>query len=167
MALKRAPNVLMAGMAGSTIWMVLTLLASAFLSWNVSQLNQESASLDQQYKTIQAERAPLLLKNQIASAVDAAAAKVRTPVASILGRVAAAATPGVSTTSIHVQPDGKVTIEGEATDTRSMQVFASNLNLGRSIRSPYFEAFRRDAKAGITFRIVGLYRGSESTVAGK
>jgi Tfp pilus assembly PilM family ATPase len=161
-ARRRAPSVLLAGMAGSTIWMLLALAATIALTFMEGRANSRSGQLEQEIKTVKEQQAPLLRYQEIFNSAKAAAQKSGLPADAVLGRVAASTTPGVAVTSIKITPDGKVTVEGEALDTRSMQTFALSLNLGRAIRTPTFESFKKDDKVGITFRIVGTHKAVEA-----
>jgi hypothetical protein len=159
-ARKRAPTVLLAGMAASTVWMIAAIAASVTLTYLESKADEEASRIDNEIKRIKAERAPKLRKYAIVQAAKAASDKSRVPAASILGRIAAATTPGVGVTTIKLMPDGKVQVDGEATSTMVMELFAQKLSLGPAIKNTGFQKFQRGAKAEITFQIIGYYRGS-------
>jgi Tfp pilus assembly PilM family ATPase len=155
---RRAPTVLLVGMAGSTLWMVLAAVAAIGLTFLESSAQEESSRLGQEIARVKEERAAKLKYQELLAAAQVARAKSEIPAADILGRVAAAAMPGVAVTGIKADSDGKVSIEGEALDTSSMQRFANAINEGRSTRLPYFEMMRRDEKGRLSFRLVAMFR---------
>ena len=63
-------------------------------------------------------------------------------------------------TNFKVSRDGKITLEGKATNSVTMQRFADELGKGKVVKSPVFEAMRQDPKEGLTFRIVSVFRGA-------
>jgi Tfp pilus assembly PilM family ATPase len=162
LARKRAPAVLLAGMAGSTLWMVAAAAASLTLFFLESNAQTESIQITQEITKIKEERAPLLLRAEAYAAANAAAAKSQLPVAAVLGRTAAAAQPGIMLTRLGVSSDGKVSLEGNALNTVSMQQFALDVGRGVSIKYPSFEMMKQDDKGGLTFRIVGAARAAGS-----
>jgi Tfp pilus assembly PilM family ATPase len=157
---RKAPGALLAGMSASAIWMVAAMVAAGVLIYLSSQEQSESASIARQTAAIQAERAPLLLRQQAWDAAQAEKSKSQVPAASVLGRVAASTTPGVALTSLKVTGDGKVSLEGKAINPDSMQRFAAALGKGKAIKSPAFEAMHKDPKEGLTFRIVSLFHAA-------
>ncbi|MCW3097139.1 MAG: type pilus assembly protein PilM [Chthonomonadaceae bacterium] len=162
LARKRAPAVLLAGMAGSTLWMLIAAVASISLFFMESNAQGERIRIAQEIAKVKAARAPLLARAEASAAANAAAAKTQLPVAPVLGRVAASAQPGIMLTRLSVSPDGKVGIEGNALNTVSMQQFALDVGRGISIKYPTFEIMKQDDKGGLSFRIVGATRASGS-----
>jgi Tfp pilus assembly protein PilN len=155
---RKAPAALLAGMSASTIWMAAAIIASGVLTFLTSQKLKESADITNSIASIKAERAPMLIRQQTWDAAQVEKSKSQVPGASVMGRVAVSATPGVALTSLKVTPDGKVTLEGKAANTDKMQSFADALGRGKAIKSPTFEAMHKDPKEGFTFRIVGAFR---------
>ena len=80
------------------------------------------------------------------------------PARAVLGRVAAAAGPGVSLTHISITPDGKITIQGQTSGVSSMQSFAERLTEGRAILRAIPESWKQDEKGQITFRVAASFR---------
>jgi Tfp pilus assembly PilM family ATPase len=158
LARKRAPAVLLAGMAGSTLWMLIAAAASLSLFFLESNAQVERIRIAQEITKVKAERAPLLARAEAYAATNAAAAKSQLPVASVLGRVAASAQPGIMLTRLSVSPDGKVSLEGNALNTVSMQQFALDVGRGISVKYPTFEVMKQDDKGSLSFRIVGASR---------
>jgi Tfp pilus assembly PilM family ATPase len=159
---KRAPAVLLAGMAGSTLWMIAAAIGSVSLALLESNAQSENIRITQEIAQVKAERAPLLKRAEAFALANAAAAKSQVPVAPVLGRVAASAQPGIMLTRLSVSPDGKVGLEGTALNTVNMQRFALDVGQGVSIKNPAFEAMKQDDKGGLTFRIVGAARLANS-----
>jgi len=157
---RRAPSILMAGMAGSTIWMLAALGAALALNVMQSNLQNEISGITTETSRLREERAPLLRAAEIEAAARAAAEKTRAPASSILGRIAGASLPGVSLTRIAAAADGKVTIEGKAADEESIRRFADGLNQGVSMKGPRFEDLQID-KEGLGFTLSARYRAAE------
>lgn len=160
LARKRAPALLLAGMAGSTLWMIAAAAASISLTFLESNAQTERSQLTQEIAKVKAEQAPLLQRAADAAAASAYAAKSQVPVAPILGRVAASAQPGIMLTRMGVSSAGRVTLEGNALNTVSMQQFALDVGRGISIKDPAFEVMKQDDKGGLSFRIVGASRAT-------
>jgi Tfp pilus assembly protein PilN len=154
---RRAPTILLAGMSAATIWVLLSAAAAILLPVFESLARSKDDQLDRQLEALKRERAPLVRAQDIAAATRAAMARDAVPVAPILGRVAASATPGVALTGLHMQGDGKVAVEGDARDSAQMKRFAYLLGQGRAVEAPSFEMMRQDAAGGLKFRIVGSF----------
>jgi Tfp pilus assembly PilM family ATPase len=152
---RNAPVVLLMGMAASTVWMIMSAIAAITLALLQSNRETESVRLDQEIAAIKTQRTPLLNYQKISNAATAAATNAQIPAAAILGRLAKSSTPGVSVTSLHITPDGKVSVEGKALDTLSIARFVSNLGQGQSVQAPAFEMMKQDADQSLTFRIAG------------
>ncbi len=157
---RRAPGMLLAGMAGSTLWMLVAAIASIALT--VLEYNQraESTRITTEITRIRAEREPLLKLAAINAAAKALEAKSVVPAASVLGRVAAATPRGIEVTSIRIGTDGKVAVEGDALSTLTMQQFALNMGQSAAIRFPGYEMMKQDERGGLSFRIAGVTRAA-------
>jgi Tfp pilus assembly PilM family ATPase len=160
-ARRRAPGVLLVGMAGSAIWMVAAAIASISLTLLEGAAIEENARLTREIERIKQEQAPKLRYQQLLTAAKAAQARSQVPASAVLGRVAASTTPGVSLTSMQLDKEQRVIIEGRATNTGSVQRFALALARGRSVRSPVFEMMKKDKSGELTFRIACATPGGE------
>jgi len=155
---KRAPAVLLAGMAGSTLWMVAAAVASITLTLLESNVRTVDIHIHTETVRLRAERAPLLKRAEINANAKALQAKSQVPASSVLGRVAAATPPGIAVKRLAVGADGKMTIEGDAINTKTMEQFARNLSESAAIKFPAFDTIHQDDKGGLTFRIAGVTR---------
>src|SRR5262249_41472010 len=118
---RRAPSVLLAGMTGSTIWMVGAAAAAIALNLMESSAQSENSRLASEIKRIQAEQAPKIRYQQVLGAAKAMQRKNEVPAAAVLGRVAASTTPGIGLTNLKLESGAKVNMDGKAQDTRCMQ----------------------------------------------
>lgn len=155
---RRAPAVLLAGMAASTVWMVLSAVAAIALTVIESNKEAEINRLTQEINTVKAQRNPLLRYQQISAAATSAATATQVPASAVMGRLAASTTPGIQVTNLHVTSDGKVTVEGDAVNATGIERFASRLGIGRSVQSPVFEMMKQNPDQSLQFRIAGRFR---------
>jgi hypothetical protein len=164
---RRAPSLLLAGMAGSTVWMIAAAvgaIALAVLESNTStHLNEVRAEIER----IKAEQAPGIRYRDLMNSVLTIQRESQVPAMSVLGRVAASVTPGVSLTSVDVTGDGKVAVGGKAVGYGAVQTFAYALGQGKAVVLPYIESVKRDQGGVLTFRIVGTSRGVSEEPADK
>ena len=161
---RRAPNVMLVGMAGSTLWMLAAAVGAISLNIMEGNAQNEKGRIEQETKKIQNERIPLLRYQEILNAATKAQDKAQLPAGPVMGRIAASSTFGVAVTGINVSSDGKVAIDGKALDYRTIQRFANSLGEGKAIKTPRFEMMKKDPKEGLTFRLVGLCRAAPPPV---
>jgi Tfp pilus assembly protein PilN len=162
---KRAPAVLLAGMAGSTLWMIAAAFASITLTVLENQVRSEDGHIRAATERLRAEREPLLKRAAINTAARALEAKVRVPASAVLGRVAAATPTGIAVKRLTVGADGKMTLEGDAVNTATMENFASNLGKSVAIKVPTYDIIHQDDKGGLSFKIVGITRTAAPAAA--
>lgn len=81
------------------------------------------------------------------------------PVPELLGRLAVAATPGVSVGKFEIHPDGNVQIEGDALDARQVEAFAERLSTRSRLGKPRFDSLRQDKEGRISFRVGARFGG--------
>lgn len=158
---RRAPVVLMFGMAGSTMWMLLAAAAAVALAVLEPKAIDQKIALTEEISRIRQERAPLLRWQEVSDAAQGMRAKSQIPAPAVMGRLAATVTPGVEVKKLEVRPDGRVAVEGVALSARSVQSFVQRLGIGRSVRSPFFEMMRQEKDGTLAFRIVGNFRGEK------
>jgi len=89
----------------------------------------------------------------MAAAARQAQGAGQVPAASILGRVAAATNGGVQLTRLQGEGDGKVTVEGRARNSRSLQLLGLMLGQGQAVRLPIIESLREEESGALNFRI--------------
>ena len=154
----RMPGLLISGVSGSMIWMLLAAVASIYLTLIEYDMRSRLANIPKEIEALQQQKATLLHSQEVNVAAHEAQSKHALPAREVMGRVAAASTPGVSLIRLHIDHRGKVTVEGKAQDTHSMQAFAVTLGQGQAVQTPQFEVFRQDLKEGLIFRLVGTCR---------
>ena len=161
----RRTAVAVTGVAACSLWLLLSAGAAVGLSTLEYSAQVELGQIRGEVERIQRERAPLLRQQQISAAARAAREKVHVPASSVLGRVAAAANPGIALRALQVNADGRVTLEGSAIATAHVQRFALELGRGRSLRLPVIENIKRDQAGQLTFRIAGKFREAQPAAA--
>jgi len=165
---RRAPAVILAGMATSTVWMILSAVAAVTLTILESNKEAESVRLAQEITATQDKISTMVKQREISDAAKSAAASAQVPAASVMGRLAAATTPGVEVTNLHVMPDGQVIIEGKALTEASLAHFVDSLGLGKAVQQAYPASMRPESRGrgseqnvgsqAIEFRVVGRFR---------
>jgi type IV pilus assembly protein PilM len=155
---RRAPRVLLAGMAGSTIWLCLSAAAAIGLTLLESRAIEENGRLTQEIATIKAERAPLLQAAARAQAAQALQAKAQIPALSVLGRIAVATPPGVALTNLQLSPDGKTALDGQTLSLNQVQILALLAGQGRPLQSPIIEKVAQDNNGIVTFHIDARFK---------
>lgn len=152
-----APIALLAGMAGSTIWMVLAAIASITLTVLESNAQSESGKLAAKIIQTRKDQEPALWYQQTYTAAKAEQTKSQIPAGSVLGRVANSYTAGISLKSLGVSHDGKVTIGGNANSVTDLQNFALAIGKGKSVRAAVIQAMHQEPKGSLTFTILGNF----------
>ena len=158
---RRAPVLLLAGMAGSTLWMLGAAVAAITLSFLESNARSENASIMAEIGRVKEEHAALLKASEIGNAAKAAYDKTAVPAAAVLGRVAASSVPGVSVIGVKVNSDGKLSVDGKALNEAAMQEFVVLLTRGSAVRGPVSQTIRID-KGSITFTVSGAFRSEQA-----
>jgi hypothetical protein len=163
---RRAPAVLLAGMAGSTVWMVAAAITSITLTLLESNLRAEDGRVRAQTQRIKDSRALLLKRAETNSAAKALQAKSQVPASSVLGRIAAATPSGIAVKRIAISADGKMTIEGDAIDSETLAQFGRNVSQSVAIRFPNYDAMRQDDTGALSFRMAGITRTAPAAASG-
>ena len=156
---RRAPNVLLMGMAASTVWMLLSLAATIALALMNMSAEQRKADLQRRLDEEWAKREAPQRSQEIFTAARDAQLKSALPAATVLASVAQAFTDQMSVRSIKVEAGSKVTIEGDAVSPESMQQFAANLAQTPGVNRPSFDMMHQDENANRSFRITGTCEG--------
>jgi Tfp pilus assembly protein PilN len=156
---RRAPNVLLTGMAASTVWMLLSVGASLALAFMQMSAEREKLDLKRAIDEEWAKREAPQRNQEIFSAARQAQLKAALPAATVLASVAQAYTSSLSLRTLKVEAGAKVSIEGDAASPESMQQFAANLAQTPGIKSPSFDMMHQDQNGHLTFRIVGSCSG--------
>ena len=147
-----------AGLAGGAAWLLASAVAATVLAVMEMASGEESSRLSQVIQEVKTARAPALRYHQVTGQARAAEARVKIPAGTVLGRVAAAASPQVALASLDVAADGKVSLSGEAASPRAIQNFALDIGRGQSLRLPVAQSIERDTNGRYTFRIVARFR---------
>ncbi len=163
-ARRRAPNLLFAGMAGSTIWMIGAAVAAISLAILENNTGSHLNDVKTEIERVKTEQAPGLRYRDLMNAVQTVRRASQVPASSVLGRIAASLRPGVSLTGVNVSGN-KVEIDGKAMGTGSVQTFAYALGQGRAVVLPYIESLKREPAGRLTFRIVGGIGGGSTADA--
>lgn len=172
---RRAPVALLAGMAGSTLWMIGSATAAIVLTMLESNVMAENGRLTTAIEKTHKEQAPALWYQQTREAAMASQAMAQIPAGSVLGRVAASTVPGMALTQLNVAHDGTITINGNAINIADVQRFATTLGEGKSVRNPVVQAMHQDPKGGLSFQVIGKFprieapaeKGGKTDVANK
>ncbi len=156
---RQAPNLLLAGMAGSTVWMILSILAAVALSFLQSSAEVEN-NLLQRDLTEEWKRHVGPMRNlETFNAARQAQRQVALPAGAILAALAQAYTNGISLTNVKLESGAKVTVEGNAMSPESMQTFADNLAKAGVVKNVTFDMMHQDRDGLFSFRIVGSSAG--------
>ncbi|NLI01575.1 MAG: hypothetical protein GX446_19035 [Chthonomonadales bacterium] len=152
---RQAPNVLLMGMAASTVWMLLVVVASVALAFMQMSAEGERIRLKVAIDAEWAKREAPLRSQELFAAARRAQLKVALPAPTVLGSIAQAYIDSLSIRTIKIETGGKVTIEGDAASPESMQMFAANLAKTPGVHSPTFDMMHQDENGNLSFRIIG------------
>ena len=152
-----APLALLAGIAGSTVWMVLAVIASITLTVLESKGQSESGRLAAKIVQTRKDQEPALWYQQKYAAAKAEQSKSQIPAGSVLGRVASSSRSGISLKQLGVSHDGKVTLGGNAISVTDLQNFALAVGKGKSIRTAVIQSMHQEPIGGLTFTIQGNF----------
>lgn len=152
---RQAPNVLLMGMAASTVWMLLVLVASVAIAFMQMSAERESGELKAAIGAEWAKREAPQRSQELFTAARKAQLKVALPAPTVLASIAQAYIDSLSIRTIKIESGGKVTVEGDAASPESMQMFAANLARTPGVQSPAFDMMHQDENGNLSFRIVG------------
>lgn len=155
---RRAPVVLMAGMAASAAWMLVAAVAGIWLTIQNGAVQSEDGKITSQIRAINEERAPAVRHTDLLNAAYAAKAKSQVPAMSVMGRVADAAVKGVSLSRLAINPGGRVQMEGNATLPALVEEFERSLSHSQAIKGAVLESLKKGTTGGWTFKIGGMTR---------
>lgn len=147
-----------AGLGGAAVLLGVTGVAAAMLTLAELQARATNQQLEQEIKAIQAQREPLLRYHQVSTAARSLRGRSQVPAGSVLGRVAAAAGPGIALKTLTFTADGKLSLEGSAASSSSLERFGRELAQGQTVRLPVIESMKRAQTGVLEFRISALVR---------
>lgn len=147
------------GLGGAGVLLALAAVAAGVMTLVEMQAEAENTEIQNEIRAIQAQREPILRYNTVSNAARGLRERTQIPVGSVLGRVAAAANGGIALHTLQLSPEGKLTLEGNASSTRSLEQFGRELSQGATVRLPVIESMHRGKEADISFRITALVRG--------
>ncbi len=156
---RRAPNVLLMGMAASTVWMLVSLAATVALALMNMSAEQQSSDLQRRLDEEWAKREAPQRSQEIFTAARASQLKTALPAATVLASVAQAYTDQIAIRTVKVETGAKVTIEGDAQTPESMQQFAANLAKTPGVIGPSFDMMHQDENGNLSFRVLGSCQG--------
>jgi len=152
---RHAPDVLLFGMAGSSVWMIASVVAAVALSLLQSSAEVSNNLLKRDIEVEWARRAGPLRNEEVFNAARGAQTKVATAAPAVLAAVAQAHDGALAISSVKVDPGSKVAIEGTAVTPESMQAFAASLSQTHAVNNPSFDMMHQDNGGLYSFRIVG------------
>ena len=152
---RQAPNTLLMGMAASTVWMILVVIASVALAFMQMSAERQNSEIKAAYEAEWAKREGPKRSQELFAHARAAQLKVALAAPTVLSSVAQAYTDGLTITRLKVETGGKVTIEGDAASAEVMQRFASNLAQTPGVKDPGFDKMRQDEQGNLSFTIIG------------
>lgn len=156
---RQAPNMLLMGMAGSTVWMIASIVAAVFLSFMQMRTEVEHNLVTRELQEEWERHAAPKRNQEVFAEARKAQQMVAVPGPTILAALAAAYRPGIGLTSVKVSEGKKVVIEGTAVSPESMQAFADSLAKTQALGVPSFDMMHQDRDDRFTFRIIGSYAG--------
>jgi len=156
---RRAPNVLLMGMAASTVWMLLSLAATIALALMNMSAEREDADLQRRLDEEWAKREAPQRSQEIFAAARAAQLEAAVPAATGLASVAQAYTGNLSIRNLKIEAGSTISIEGDAQTPESMQQFAANLAQTPGVKAPSFDMMHQDEDGNLSFRIKGSCKG--------
>ena len=155
---RRAPAILLAGMAGSSLWMVCAAAAAIWIALLESNEHAYVARLTTEITSLKEARAPAVAYHEQLRSVQILQRRTTVPASAVLGRLAESYREGLQLTSVKISPDGKVAIEGRALSTTKVQQFALEVGRGIAIRLPVIESLKRDTGGVLSFRVTGMFK---------
>jgi len=152
---RQAPNILLMGMAGSTVWMICCVAALVALAILQSNVSSENSRLQAEINTEWEKHAAPLRNQEVFAEARNAQTKVAVSAPAVLAAIGQAYTPYMSAGKIEIQAESKVVIEGTALTPESLQEFVDNLAATGALGTPAFDMMHQDADGRFSFRILG------------